>query len=60
MASGGLSGKARKTQVRFVSNASAFGVKRTCVLFKTSLRFRENVKAFELKRFGVLEAGVSC
>lgn len=41
-------------QVRFVSNASAFEVKRTCVFSKMYLRFGENVKAFDLKRFGVL------
>lgn len=42
-------------QVRFVSNASAFEVKRTCVFSKMYLRFGENVKAFDLKRFGALK-----
>lgn len=41
-------------QVRFVSNASAFEVKRTCVFSKMYLRFGENAKAFDLKWFGVL------
>lgn len=55
MAFGGPSSKARKTQVRFVSNASAFEVKRTCVFSKMYLRFGENAKAFDMKHFGVLK-----
>ena len=50
-----LSSKARKTQVRFVSNANAFEVKRTCVFSKMYLCFGENAKAFGFKHFGVLK-----
>ena len=42
MASGGPSGKARKTLRRFISNASTFGVKRKGVLVETLRRFESN------------------
>ena len=41
---------ARKTQVRFGSNASTFDMKRKCVLPKTQVRFNSNALAFSFKR----------